>query len=353
MQATFERPWVDLVEGDAPTRDLGLAVPFVAGPRERKAHQQLDEPEPGGAGELCERGGAVDAGHGKKAIGEAAGKRRAQCRDDGLCRRGQPLRPGGCVERRPLDAQTGRLAAREAAAHGDVRHVEHRGPAVAAMGEQESAARGAVRTRHRRGQHDVERDAGEVGVLGRIERDRRERRVGVMHGVAELGETAQSEAVRSGRRHRQPTGRDDHRVRRELPAIHRGELPAPCNGLEADDLSRPDPLDAPLARQRDERIAHHARAIGDREQLTGFRLEHQWQSHRLLEELTLLAQWPAAEDLAHDVGRRCGDEPGLVERPGQDVAPAAAGDEDLAPAVAGSFQQQRPGARGRRREWRP
>ncbi len=66
--------------------------------------------------------------------------------------------------------------------------------------------------------------------------------------------------------------------------------------------------------------------------------------HLLLEELPLLGQRPGEQDLPQCVRRGAGDEPARLKLRGKDVAPPAAADQDLAPAVAGTFEEQHPPA---------
>src|SRR5512134_931013 len=60
-----------------------------------------------------------------------------------------------------------------------------------------------------------------------------------------------------------------------------------------------------------------------------------------LEELDLPRGWPRAKDFPEQVRRGVGDEPRLVEARRQNVAAPPAADQDLATAIAGTFEEER------------
>src|SRR5204862_4639021 len=68
--AAFERPRVDLREADAASRDLGLRVALVAGPRELSGDERLDQAEPLPARQPRERTRWIDAGQLRKRGGQ-------------------------------------------------------------------------------------------------------------------------------------------------------------------------------------------------------------------------------------------------------------------------------------------
>ena len=103
----------------------------------------------------------------------------------------------------------------------------------------------------------------------------------------------------------------------------------------------------------DEPIADVARAIRDAgKSLPVSASSASGWPRSLLEERTLLNERPRAQHAAHEVRRRIGDESLGREDRGQDIAPPAAADQDLAAAVSGAFKQKDAMAGARREDRR-
>ncbi len=118
-----------------------LAVALVARPGEGIAGERLDQAAALLAAELGEARRAVDPGVGEERVGQAvrAGARRSRP-DDGAARpRGSRRSQASASSVGPLHEDRLRRAAGQARAHGEVRDVEHRRAAVAAMGEEKAA----------------------------------------------------------------------------------------------------------------------------------------------------------------------------------------------------------------------
>src|SRR4029077_6512194 len=99
-------------------------------------------------------------------------------------------------------------------------------------------------------------------------------------------------------------------------------------------------LDAAPPGEGEELVAYLAGAVRDGEELPRLRLQRQRDAGLLREEAALGVERPGGEDLAQRVGRRVGDEPPGIDRRGEDVAPPAAADQDLPPAVGSALKEE-------------
>ena len=99
--------------------------------------------------------------------------------------------------------------------------------------------------------------------------------------------------------------------------------------------------------ERQEPIADVTRALRDRKELGGLHLLHQGQPDLPLEEGDLFLQRPGPDDVAQRVRRGVGDEARLLHSGRENVAAAAAADENLASAVPRPLEQEGLRAAGR------
>src|SRR5690606_6400454 len=86
-------------------------------------------------------------------------------------------------------------------------------------------------------------------------------------------------------------------------------------------------------------ITDVAGLVRDGEELAGLGFEREGNVERGLEEVLLLGQRPASEQVPHGGGGRRSDVARGVELGGKDVAAPATADEDLAAAVPGALEQ--------------
>ena len=95
-------------------------------------------------------------------------------------------------------------------------------------------------------------------------------------------------------------------------------------------------LNAASPCQLDQPVAHVPRATREREQLSRLLLERERNAHVAFEELALCDEGPRPQHPAEEMCGGIGDESVGFERDRENVAPAAAADQDLAPAVGSS-----------------
>ena len=148
MLSAFHAFWVDLRQAHAAAGDLGLLVTLVAGPRQHAANERFDQSQAIGS-VSWERGGPGSM----PAISQRFGKPLRAARaptaasDRSRSARLQRRIPLAITQRCPSDGDASPESALLRATHGDVRHVEHRRAAVAAMCEEKSARRLCLRAR--------------------------------------------------------------------------------------------------------------------------------------------------------------------------------------------------------------
>ena len=140
-------------------------------------------------------------------------------------------------------------------------------------------------------------------------------------------------AVTPGVRHAEPAGGDHHRAGLERSATLEFEPPSVAGGSQVRQPSVEPHVGPARPRVRHQAVADVARPVRGRKQLAGLRLERERNSELLLEEPPLRGERPAAQDVAEGVRRGVGDEPLRLDLRGEDVAAAAAADQDLAAAV--------------------
>ena len=174
----------------------------------------------------------------------------------------------------------------------------------------------------------VQRHAGERRVAWIAAEKRRQRRVGVDHAVAERRGDGEPGAVAPGRGDGQAAGREDH-ARGGDGSARRGEAEARGAGCDRGHAGAELQPDTARPRERHQPVAHVARPIRLREQLAGFLFERQRNVQVVLEKRALLVERPRLQHAAHQVRRRVGDEAFGRQDRGQDVAAAAAADEDF------------------------
>ncbi len=168
--------------------------------------------------------------------------------------------------------------------HGHVGDVEHRGPAVALVREEETAAGGGAALGSARRELDGQRDAGERRVCARRGGQRRERGVRRVEGVAQAARIDSPMPSLPVLRHRQPAGGDDDRLglQRRRPFAQTRQRPATGSSPVT---AAPSSSSTPRRRgQGQETVAHVASAVRRGEQLARLRLLHQGDRQLGLEE---------------------------------------------------------------------
>ncbi len=288
------------------------------------------------AGQLRERGGQPVRQLGAESPGDRPRAAGSQCRV-----------PAARVALGPPDRQArgSRLSER---AHGNVRDIEDRRAAVAAMREEEAARSRGLSLRAARRERDRQRDPREPGERRGRPDERRERGVGRVDGVSEPREDREAESVAARLRDREPSGRDDDGVRLQRGSPLALDRPASADRGEPGHERARQEAHVPPPGEGEQGVAHVAGTVGRREELGRFLFLREDETDVLLEEGDLLRERPGAEHLAQGIGRGVGDESRcrIVGRR-QDVASAAAADQDLAPAVGGSLEKQCLGVAGR------
>src|SRR5439155_9883126 len=151
--------------------------------------------------------------------------------------------------------------------------------------------------------------------------------------MAQTGREMDARAVAARFWYRHSTRRQHHRSSVDLAS---SRLDAPACGCwrEARQRRVPSELNAAPPGQLDQPVAHVPRATRDRKQLTGPLLKCEWGAHVAFEELALPNKGPRPQHSAEEMDRRIGNESVGFKRNGENVAPAAAADQDLAPAVS-------------------
>ena len=187
MPPALERARIHLVERDAAAGDLRLLVALIAGPREREGGRAPRRAPSAPARRSCAaRRSSGTPASASSASASRGGRSRATISSDESARRVQLALPRPRVLLRSSATRIGRaIAAGQPAADRDMRHVEHRRSAVAAMREEKAARGGGDR-------RATSRAAARAGrcrralVHGRIGDERGERGIGVVHGVSQL-----------------------------------------------------------------------------------------------------------------------------------------------------------------------
>src|SRR4029453_13663267 len=96
-----------------------------------------------------------------------------------------------------------------------------------------------------------------------------------------------------------------------------------------------------IAGELHQTLTNVAGAIGLGKELAGFLLERQGNAEIALEECALLRERPCLEHAAHQMRRRVGDETLGCQNRWENVASAAAADQNLAAAVCGALEERR------------
>lgn len=243
----------------------------------------------------------------------------------------------------------------EESALDDVGHVQHRRAAPALVREQEAACRRRPLLPASRGHARRERDARESMVGGRAPRERHERRVRRVDTVAKRRGPEEPRRVRAAREHGAPAGRENHaRGEDLLSAVSSVEAhgEAVAGAREVAD-GRAHAQGRPRRGHREAQgVAHVRRAVRGRKELFRLPLLAERSSEEVLEERALPEERPAVEKAAHEPVRRLRDETIGRVLHGQDVAPAAAGDEDLPARVPGRLDDEDAPSAASRRERR-
>ena len=165
---------------------------------------------------------------------------------------------------------------------------------------------------------------------------------------AQLAGQRESCAIRPGGGHREPAGGHDDAAGCER-AAGGVDLPVRTHSREACEAGAPAEVDAARACGAHEPIAHVARLVRGGEPLAGVRFEGQGQRQVVLEEAAHVGQRPRSQQAPEYGGRRVGDEPLGLDGRRQDIAPAAAADQDL-PAAIGRALEDHHGRRPLGRE---
>ena len=303
MPAAFHRPRIDGGEAHPASGHLGLLVPFIPRPRQRAAHQRLDQAEPLVAAQIRQQASRLDTCRFQKGAGQTLGQLGAQRggHRSGSTGAQRPLPLRG-AEACPANVQSGRRCSCGAGAHGDVRDIEHRRSAVAAVREQEAARGRRLPPFGASGQRDRQRHTGEIREGGRLRGQRRERRVGRMHVVTESLDELQAEPVASGLRDGETAGRHDHGIRLQRRPAAPVDAPARPGRRKPGDQRPHQQAHAVADGQRQQSVSHVAGAVRRGKELRRFRLLDEPESNLLLEEGDLLRQRPGAQHLAQEVG---------------------------------------------------
>ena len=219
--------------------------------------------------------------------------------------------------------------------------IEHRWPAVPAMGEQESTHRRGGTDSVRRGQGNRERDS-------RKSRERRSRRfdggqgwVGLVQGVSQGYQDEKTGAVAPGVRHREATGGEDDRVTVDRDSCRHCHPPATRPRRQVGDCHSRLKARSTHPRQLDQPVPNVPGLVRNRKQLGRLRFLLERQPEFLLEEGDLLPVRPGTENLLQRVGGTVGDETRLHDLRRQDVAASTAADQDFPSAIPGALNQPR------------
>ena len=341
-EAALQGAGIDLGEGHAAAGDLGLAVALVARPGEGMIGEGLDEPAPLVPTELRERTRALHARVFEEGLGEPVGEMAAEESEGGARGLAEEPVPGVGIQIGPLDVERLPGAAGQPGTDGQMGEVEDRGAAVAAVGEEEAAVAGGGALRSWSAEGHRPRDAGEGSVARRLQGEGSQSRVRLVEGVAEPADHGESGAIAAGAGKGKPAGRYDHGRRGDRFALRETDPPRrrPLRRLETGGEGIEPDLRAPAPGEIEETVPDLSRAVRNREELARLGLQSQGDARLLLEEPPLLGERPRGEDLPQRVGRGIRDEPRRIGHGGQDVAPPAAADQDLASTVASPLENQ-------------
>ncbi len=191
-----------------------------------------------------------------------------------------------------------------AGAHRDVRHVQHRRPAVAAMGEQETALGPGTLVRRSRGDTDPERHSGQHPKRRRLGRERGERGIGRVHGMTEPFQHLQTSPVAPGLGDRAAAGGENGPVHQQRRCAVSLVPPAAPLGSQSGDAAVGKKPGAASRRQRQQPVPHVAGAVGTGKELGRPGFLRQRDPQLSLEEGDLLPERPGAQHVAK--GRRGG-----------------------------------------------